>query len=73
MIKKLADTEGFILDVDMNRDIHFCLPATERSSSNLELAGNDIIQIHNKTIDEIVNALTVVGSAESSASACTTT
>ena len=62
LIKKLADTEGFILDVDMNRDIHFCLPATERSSSNLELAGDDIIQIHNKTIDEIVNSLTVVGS-----------
>lgn len=62
VLKKLADTEGFILDVDMNRDIHFCLPAEERSSSNLELDGADIIQIQNKTIDEIVNSLTVVGS-----------
>lgn len=61
-IKKLADVNGFINYVDFNKCVHFIAPENEESQSNLKISqAEDVLQITNRDVDEILNAITVKG------------
>ena len=66
LIQKLAEMNGFIVYVDFNKCLHFIDPADEESQSNLTLnQAEDVLDITNRLIDEIINAVTVKGATDS--------
>jgi hypothetical protein len=66
LIQKLADMSGFIVYVDFNRCLHFIAAEDEETQSNLVLnEAKDVLDITNRLIDEIINAVTVNGATDS--------
>jgi hypothetical protein len=64
ILRELADTNGFVVYADFNRDIHFVDPSDEKSRSNITVRkAEDIIQVSRKQFDEIVNKVRQKGNA----------
>lgn len=62
VIRTLADTNGFSVDVDFNKSLHFVDPDLETTQSNLELKqAEQILAIKDRLVDEIINSITVKG------------